>query len=76
MLRDGMPSFTQILGAAAIFLSVTFSVFYVLWFFGYLPIDPELAVKIPVLILVLGFFAVVGWLGYVMVTVPVRRGRR
>ncbi len=71
-----MPSFTQILGAAAIFLSVTFSVFYVLWFFGYLPIDPELAVKIPVLILVLGFFAVVGWLGYVMVTVPVRRGRR
>ncbi len=71
-----MLSFTQLLGIIAVSLSIILSALYVLWFFGYLPIDPELAVKIPVLIIVLGFFTVVGWLGYVMITVPVRRGRR
>lgn len=36
----------------------------------YLPIDPELAVKIPVLIIVLGVCFIASWVGYIMITAP------
>jgi len=50
--------------------SIGFAVFYVLWFFGFLPINPDLAVKIPVLLIVLAVCFIAAWLGYVMATAP------
>lgn len=58
------------LGAILATGSVVFAIFYVLWFFGALPLDPELAVKLPVLAMVLTVCGVVTWLGYVMATAP------
>ena len=52
-------------------LSAAAAVFYVLWFFGvFVWLDPELAVKIPVLLIVLFLLFVAGWIGYVMLTAP------
>jgi len=53
-------------------VSIGFAVFYVLWFFGYLPISPELAVKLPVLVMVLTVCFIAAWMGYVMATAPPR----
>lgn len=61
---------SRILGGLIIVLSIAFGAFYVLWFFGFMPIDPELAVKIPVLLIVLGACFVAGFIGYVMITAP------
>jgi ABC-type thiamin/hydroxymethylpyrimidine transport system permease subunit len=60
----------KIIGLVVILLSITFGIFYVLWFFGFLPIDPELAVRIPVLVIVLGACFVAAWIGYIMVASP------
>lgn len=60
----------KIIGLLVILFSTMFSVFYVLWFFGFLPIDSELAVKIPVLVIVLGACFVAAWIGYIMLTAP------
>ncbi|MEM2818938.1 MAG: hypothetical protein QXK19_04330 [Nitrososphaerota archaeon] len=60
----------KLVGVTVMSLSMVFGVFYVLWFFGLLPIDPELAVKIPVLMIVLGACFVAAWIGYIMVTSP------
>ncbi|MCS7136577.1 MAG: hypothetical protein RMJ14_05565 [Nitrososphaerota archaeon] len=58
-------------------VSVTLATLYVTWFFGFISgLDPELAVKVPVLIIVLFFFFVVGWTGYVMYTTPIPRSIR
>jgi len=61
-----------IVGTLISVVSIGFSVFYILWFFGFLPIDPELAVKLPVLVLVLAVCFIAAWLGYVMATAPPR----
>ncbi|MCS7126190.1 MAG: dolichol phosphate-mannose biosynthesis regulatory protein [Aigarchaeota archaeon] len=61
----------KIVGGVILILSIAFGVFYLLWFFGFLPIDPELAVKIPVLVIVMGACFVAAWIGYVMITAPV-----
>lgn len=71
-----MSIFTKLLGLLLISVSLLSAVFYIFWFFGYLPIDPELAVKLPVLVMVLALCFIVAWLGYVMATAPIRRGRR
>jgi len=60
------------IGIAIILASAGFAVFYIAWFFGFLPIDPELAVKIPVLIIVLALCFIAAWIGYVMATAPPR----
>lgn len=66
-----MTRLTRIIGLLIAILSITLSSIYVLAFFGFLPsIDPELTVKIPTLLIVLFFFFVVGWVGYVMLTTP------
>jgi len=61
---------SKIIGFLVILGASVFAVFYIFWFTGLLPIDPELAVKIPVLVIVLAACFVVGWLGYIMVTAP------
>lgn len=68
-----MGIFTKILGTLITALSLLFAVFYILWFFGYLPINPELAVKLPILIIVLAACFIAAWLGYVMATAPIRQ---
>ena len=60
----------RIIGLATMICSAAFAVFYILWFFGLTPLDPQLAVKIPVLVIVLGLCFIAGWLGYVMATAP------
>jgi len=65
-----------IVGMLIILASVGFAAFYVAWFFGFLPIDPELAVKVPVLIIVLALCFIASWVGYVMMTAPPRPERR
>jgi len=67
-----MVRLARIVGLAAMICSATFAVFYVLWFFGLTPLDPQLAVKIPVLVIVLGLCFIAGWLGYVMASSPQR----
>lgn len=52
--------------------SAGFAAFYVLWFFGFLPLDPDLAIRIPVLLVVLALCFIAAWLGYVMATAPTR----
>jgi len=71
-----MSILTKLLGTLLTSVSLFFAVFYILWFFGYLPIDPELAVKLPVLAIVLAACFIAAWLGYVMATAPIRRGHR
>ncbi|PUA31991.1 MAG: hypothetical protein B9J98_04940 [Candidatus Terraquivivens tikiterensis] len=57
--------------------SVILTTFYAAWFFGLISgLDPELAVRVPILIIVLFFFFVVGWTGYVMYTTPMPRSIR
>lgn len=60
----------KLVGLAVMISAIAFGVFYVLWFFGFLPIDPELAVRVPVLVIVLGACFIAAWLGYIMVTSP------
>ncbi|MEN2974504.1 MAG: hypothetical protein ABDH32_02865 [Candidatus Caldarchaeales archaeon] len=60
----------KIVGGVIFTLAIAFSIFYLLWFFGFLPLDPELAVKIPVLFIVLGACFIIAWIGYIMITVP------
>ncbi len=61
-----------IVGTLISVASIGFAIFYVLWFFGFLPINPELAVRLPVLVLVLAVCFIAAWLGYVMATAPPR----
>jgi len=63
-----------LVGALILAASLAFATFYILWFFGYLPIDPELAVRLPVLVMVLAFCFIAAWMGYVMATAPPRPG--
>lgn len=63
---------TKLFGALISAASIGFAIFYILWFFGYLSLNPELAVKIPVLILVLALCFIASWIGYVMLTAPPR----
>ena len=65
-------SLVKVAGALISLASICFAIFYVLWFFGYLPINPELAVKLPVLVIVLALCFIAGWVGYVMLTAPRR----
>jgi len=65
-------SLVRVVGALISLASIFFAIFYILWFFGYLPINPELAVKLPVLAIVLALCFVAGWIGYVMLTAPRR----
>ncbi|MCF3653361.1 MAG: dolichol phosphate-mannose biosynthesis regulatory protein [Aigarchaeota archaeon] len=65
-----MVRLARIVGLAAMICSAVFAVFYILWFFGLTPLDPQLAVKIPILVIVLGLCFIAGWLGYVMATAP------
>ncbi len=62
----------KVAGALISLGSICFAIFYILWFFGYLPINPELAVKLPVLVIVLALCFIAGWIGYVMLTAPRR----
>lgn len=61
---------TAIIGTLIILASTGFAVFYLIWFLGFLPLDPELAVKIPILIIVLALCFIAAWVGYVMATAP------
>ncbi|MCS7132575.1 MAG: dolichol phosphate-mannose biosynthesis regulatory protein [Nitrososphaeria archaeon] len=61
-----------IVGILIILSSTVFAAFYTLWFFDLLPLDPELAVKIPVLAIVLALCFIAAWVGYVMATAPPR----
>ncbi|OYT68006.1 MAG: hypothetical protein B6U65_00955 [Candidatus Wolframiiraptor sp. EX4484-121] len=63
-------SLVRVAGALISLASIFFTIFYILWFFGYLPINPELAVKLPVLAIVLALCFIAGWVGYVMLTAP------
>lgn len=63
-----MVRLARIAGSAVMAGALAFAVFYVLWFFGLTPLDPQLAVKLPVLALVLAICFIAGWLGYVMAT--------
>ena len=65
-------SLVRVAGALISLASIFFTIFYILWFFGYLPINPELAVKLPVLVIVLALCFIAGWVGYVMLTAPRR----
>jgi len=65
-------SLVRVAGAFISLASICFAIFYILWFFGYLPINPELAVKLPVLVIVLALCFIAGWVGYVMLTAPQR----
>jgi len=65
-------SLVRVAGALISLASICFAIFYILWFFGYLPINPELAVKLPVLVIVLALCFIAGWVGYVMLTAPQR----
>jgi len=65
-------SLVRVAGALISLASIFFTIFYILWFFGYLPINPELAVKLPVLAIVLALCFIAGWVGYVMLTAPRR----
>jgi predicted lysophospholipase L1 biosynthesis ABC-type transport system permease subunit len=65
-----MVRLARLVGIAAMIGSAAFAIFYALWFFGLTPFDPQLAVKIPVLVIVLGLCFIAGWLGYVMATAP------
>jgi len=57
------------IGYAIMALAAVAEVFYLLWFFGYIPgLDEELAVKIPVLLITVSLLFIVGFLGYVMAT--------
>lgn len=67
-----MVKLARLVGLAVMICSAVFAVFYVLWFFGFMPLDPQLAVKLPVLVIVLGLCFIAGWLGYVMATAPSR----
>lgn len=56
----------KILGGALIALSILGSILYTLWYLGLITwLDPQLAVKIPILLITLFFFFVVGFIGYV-----------
>jgi len=59
-------SLVKVAGALISLASICFAIFYILWFFGYLPINPELAVKLPVLVIVLALCFIAAWVGYVM----------
>ncbi|MEM2910041.1 MAG: hypothetical protein QXO01_03100 [Nitrososphaerota archaeon] len=64
-------------GIFLMLVSVVLAMFYIMWFFGFISgFDSELAVKVPILIIVLFFFFVVGWTGYVMYTTPMPRSVR
>ncbi len=67
-----MVRLARVVGLAVIAIVAAFAIFYILWFFGFTPLDPQLAVRIPVLIIVLGLCFIAGWLGYVMATAPTR----
>lgn len=71
-----MVKLTSVVGAGITAGSIAFAVFYVLWFFGLLPLNPDLAIKIPVLMIVLALCFIAAWLGYVMATAPARPERR
>lgn len=61
----------KVIGLLLMVLSLILASIYVLSFFGHIPfIDPELMIKAPVLLIVLFFFFVIGWVGYVMLTTP------
>jgi predicted lysophospholipase L1 biosynthesis ABC-type transport system permease subunit len=66
-----MVRLARLVGLAAMIGSAAFAIFYVLWFLGLTPLDPQLAVKIPILAIVLGLCFIAGWLGYVMARSPV-----
>ena len=71
-----MARLAKIAGIGVIAASTAFAVFYSLWFFGLLPLSPELAVKIPILMIVLALCFIAAWLGYVMATAPTRPERQ
>ena len=68
-----MAKLTLIVGIMISAASICFAIFYVLWFFGFLPLNPDLAVRIPVLVMVLAICFIAAWMGYVMATAPPRR---
>jgi len=63
---------TKLVGLLIILGSLGFAIFYTLWFFGLLPLNPDLAVRIPILLIVLALCFIAGWFGYVMATAPPR----
>ena len=67
-----MVRLARIVGLLITIGSICFAAFYVLWFFGYLPINPDLAIRIPVLLVVLALCFIAAWVGYVMATAPTR----
>ncbi|MEM3922052.1 MAG: hypothetical protein QXI18_01945 [Nitrososphaerota archaeon] len=67
-----MVSFVKVIGLIVMVGAAAFAIFYILWFFGLTSLDPQLAVKIPVLAIVLGLCFIAGWMGYVMATAPSR----
>ena len=71
-----MVKLAKVVGAGITAGSIAFAAFYVLWFFGLLPLSPELAVKIPILMIVLALCFIAAWLGYVMATAPTRPERQ
>ncbi|MCD6313029.1 MAG: hypothetical protein J7L79_04390 [Thaumarchaeota archaeon] len=71
-----MVKLTKVVGAGIAAGSIAFATFYVLWFFGLLPLSPDLAIKIPVLVIVLTLCFIAAWLGYVMATTPTRPERQ
>ncbi len=67
----------KVFGLFLMIVAVMLAAFYTTWFFGLIKgLDPELAVKVPMLIIVLFFLFVVGWTGYVMYTTPLPRSIR
>ncbi len=67
-----MVRLAKITGIGIIAGSTAFAIFYALWFFGLLPLNPELAVRLPVFFIVLALCFIAAWLGYVMATAPPR----
>jgi len=70
---------SKLAGYLMLLLSPVGIILYNLWFLGLLPgLDPDLAVRITAYLTAMAFLAVVGALGYLVVTAPRsdRRGGR
>ncbi|MEM1518087.1 MAG: hypothetical protein QXI27_03925 [Nitrososphaerota archaeon] len=66
-----MISISKVLGILMMFGSTLILIIFSLWVFGYINgLDPNLAIKIAVYVLVIAILAIIGILGYIMATYP------
>ena len=71
-----MVKLTKVVGAGITIGSIYAMVALGFLIIGLLPLNPDLAVKIPILLIVLALCFIAAWLGYVMATAPTRPERQ